>query len=119
MAKQIGIIYCEKIQDTSCVGCAKCYKAVNEKRFAFEDEPEDVRVVFKTGCGDCPGLVLPRMQLQMMCLEKLEMSVDAIYFGTCVQKAHGMMNCPMNLPGITAKLQEVYNVPVHVGTHDL
>lgn len=118
MVKNIGIIYCEKIQDTSCVGCAKCYKAVNEKTFAFEGE-EDVRVVFKTGCGDCPGLVLPRIQLQMLVLEKLAMPLDAIYFGTCVKKAHGMMNCPMNLAGISEKLEELINVPIHVGTHDL
>ena len=118
MTKHIGIIYCEKIQDTSCVGCAKCYKAVNEKTFAFEGE-DDVQVVFKTGCGDCPGLVLPRMQLQMLCMEKLETQVDEIYFGTCVQKAHGLMNCPMNLAGITEKLEMTYNIPVHLGTHDL
>lgn len=46
--KNIGIIYCEKIQDHSCVGCAKCYKAVNQKMFAFEGE-EDRQIVFKTG----------------------------------------------------------------------
>ena len=67
MAKKIGIIYCKKIQDESCIGCAKCYKAVNDKRFAFEGEDE-VRVVFKTHCGDCPGLTLPRVQLQMTVL---------------------------------------------------
>ena len=46
MAKNIGIVYCKKIQDESCVGCAKCYKAVNEKTFAFEGET-DVNIVFK------------------------------------------------------------------------
>ncbi len=117
MGKRIGIIYCEKIQDTSCVGCAKCYKAVNEKTFAFEGE-EDVEIVFKTGCGDCPGLVLPKLQLQMLVLEKLDVKVDEIYFATCIKKAHGIMNCPMNLEGITAKIEEVFKVPVKLGTHD-
>ena len=117
MAKKIGIIYCEKIQDRSCVGCAKCYKAVNEKEFAFEGE-DDVRIVFKTSCGDCPGLVLPKLQLQMTVLEKLGESVDEMYFGTCVKKATAVMNCPMNLDGITAKMQEMFGVPVKVGTHD-
>jgi len=117
MAKKIGIIYCEKIQDTSCVGCAKCYKAVNEKAFAFEGEG-DIEIVFKTGCGDCPGLVLPKLQLQMLVLEKLDVKVDEIYFATCVKKAHGIMNCPMNLEGITAKIEEVFKVPVKLGTHD-
>jgi hypothetical protein len=36
MAKKIGIVYCKRIQDQSCVGCAKCYKAVNDGLFAFE-----------------------------------------------------------------------------------
>lgn len=118
MAKRIGIIYCERIQDTSCVGCAKCYKAVNEKLFAFEGE-EDVEVVFKTGCGDCPGLVLPRVELQKLVLSNLGTDFDELYFGTCVKKATMMMNCPMNVDGISAKLEEIYGVPVHMGTHDL
>ncbi len=117
MAKNIGIIYCEKIQDTSCVGCAKCYKAVNEKTFAFENE-DDVKIVFKASCGDCPGLVLPKLQLQMLVLDKLETGVDEIYFATCIKKAHGIMNCPMNLKGIKSKIEEIYKLPVKVGTHD-
>jgi hypothetical protein len=35
VSKNIGIVYCERIQDVSCVGCAKCYKSVNENTFAF------------------------------------------------------------------------------------
>lgn len=117
MTKNIGIIYCQKIQDTSCVGCAKCYKAVNEKTFAFEGAA-DAKIVFKTSCGDCPGLVLPKLQLQKLVLDKLEVGLDEIYFGTCVKKAHGIMNCPMNLDGIKAKIEETFKVPVIVGTHD-
>ena len=30
----------------------------------LEGFDEDLQVVFKTGCGDCPGLVLPRIDLQ-------------------------------------------------------
>jgi len=117
MGKKIGIVYCEKIQDNMCVGCAKCYKAINDKTFAFEGE-EDVTIVFKTGCGDCPGLVMPRLDLQMVCLEHLGESIDELYFGTCIKKATGLMNCPMNLDGIKSKIEELYNVPVKVGTHE-
>ena len=117
MAKRIGMIYCERIQDASCVGCAKCYKSVNENTFAFEDQG-DVRVVFKTGCGDCPGLVVPRVDLQMTVLESLGVGVDEFYFGTCVKKATGLMNCPMNVEGVTKVLEEKFGVPVHMGTHD-
>ncbi len=117
MAKRIGIVYCKRIQDESCVGCAKCYKAVNERTFAFEGE-EDVHIVFKTSCGDCPGLVIPKVDLQMSVLEGLDTGVDEIYFGTCVKKATVLMNCPMNVEGVTAKLEERFKVPVHMGTHD-
>ena len=82
MATRIGIIYCRKIQDTSCVGCAKCYKAVNRGTHAFAGLDDEVRVVFKTGCGDCPGLVLPKLDLQKVILDDLGEGVDAIYFGT-------------------------------------
>jgi len=116
-AKRIGIIYCERIQDASCVGCAKCYKAVNENTFSFEGEG-DVRVVFKTGCGDCPGLVVPKVDLQMTVLDAFDVGVDAIYFGTCVKKATALMNCPMNVEGVTRILEDKFGVPVLMGTHD-
>jgi predicted metal-binding protein len=119
MAKKIGIVYCERIQDTSCVGCAKCYNAVNSKTFEFEGIDDDVRVVFKTGCGDCPGLVLPRLDIQKLVLDSLDETFDALYFGTCVKKAKAVMNCPMNLEGICQKIEEKFHVPVTVGTHDM
>jgi len=118
MSRRIGIIYCERIQDASCVGCAKCYKAVNERLFAFADD-DDVRVVFKTGCGDCPGLVLPHVDLQMMVLEALDVDVDAIYFGTCVHKARTAMGCPMDLDRLSPLIEAKLGIPVFVGTHDL
>ena len=117
MAKKIGIVYCKRIQDQSCIGCAKCYKAVNDGLFAFEGMG-DARVVFKTSCGDCPGLVLPKLQLQMAVLESLGEKVDEIYFATCVKKAKAMMNCPLNLEPIKAKMEEMFKVPVKVGTHE-
>jgi predicted metal-binding protein len=117
MATRIGIIFCERIQDASCVGCAKCYKAVNDNTFAFEGRGE-VRVVFKTGCGDCPGLVVPKVDLQMTLLQALDVGVDELYFGTCVKKATGLMNCPMNVEGVTRVLEDKFGLPVHMGTHD-
>lgn len=117
MAKKIGIINCEKIQDTLCIGCAKCHKAAYDKAFAFESE-EDVQIVFITTCGGCPGLVLPKLQLQNLVITSMGEHVDEIYFGTCVQKANAVMNCPMNLNVIKSKIEETFAVPVTVGTHD-
>jgi predicted metal-binding protein len=117
MAKKVGIIYCKRIQDQSCIGCAKCYKAANDKKFAFEGQ-DDIKIVFKTSCGDCPGLVLPKVGLQMTVIEKLGEKVDEVYFATCVQKAKAVMSCPMNLDVIKAKMEETLKVPVTIGTHD-
>jgi predicted metal-binding protein len=121
MAKKVGIIYCKRIQDQSCIGCAKCYKAcykaANDKAFAFEGE-DDIQIVFKTSCGDCPGLVLPKLQLQMGVLEKLDAEVDEMYFGTCVKKATAVMNCPMKIDVVQGKMEEMFDVPVTIGTHD-
>ena len=100
------------------MGCAKCYRAVNQKECSFAGVDDDLRVVFKTGCGDCPGLVLPRIDLQKVVLDALGEKVDAVYFGTCVKKATALMNCPMNLEGVSAKIAEKLGVPVHLGTHD-
>jgi predicted metal-binding protein len=118
MSKKIGIVYCQRIQDASCIGCAKCYKAVNDRLHAFAGEQE-LEVVFKTSCGDCPGLVLPKLDLQMLCLKSLDTEVEEIYFGTCVQKATAVMNCPMNLDGIRGKIKDMWGLPTHVGTHEL
>ena len=79
--KNIGIINCQNIQDTSCIGCAKCYKATSEKKFAFEGD-DDINIVFKTTCGGCPGLVLPKMALQKLVLDDMGTRADEIYFGT-------------------------------------
>jgi len=51
MTTRIGIVYCHRIQKASCIGCAKCDKAVNERLFAFKGE-DDLRIVFKTSCDD-------------------------------------------------------------------
>ena len=118
MAKRVGIIYCKRIQDESCVGCAKCYKAANDRLHAFEGD-EEIKIVFKCSCGDCPGLVLPKIGLQMTVIEKLGERIDELYFATCVEKAKSVMNCPMNLDTIREKLANSLQIPVNVGTHQL
>lgn len=42
--------------------------------------------------------------------------MDEIYFATCVKKAKAIMNCPMNLDPIKAKMEEVFKVPIKIGT---
>jgi predicted metal-binding protein len=51
-------------------------------------------------------------------LDSLSTSVDEIYFATCIKKATAVMGCPMKVDAITAKLEEKFGIPVHMGTHD-
>ena len=48
MAKRIGMIFCERIQDASCIGCAKCYKSVNENTFGTTRPGQSPQLVLKT-----------------------------------------------------------------------
>lgn len=63
--------------------------------------------------------MLPRVELNQLVLHKLGVKLDEIYFGTCVKKATAVMNCPMNLDGIKAKLEAMTDAPVYIGTHEL
>ncbi len=81
-------------------------------------EDENIQIIFKTSCGCCPGLVLPKLALQKLVITDQGDKVDEIYFGTCVKKGQAIMNCPMNLEPIKAKLEDMFGVPVTVGTHD-
>jgi len=44
--------------------------------------------------------------------------IGIIYCQTCVKKARALMNCPMNIEAITARIEENFGIPVSVGTHD-
>jgi len=56
---RIAILYCRRIKDHSCIGCAKCYKGIDEKNGEF-GRHDDIELVAMTDCGDCPGLAVPR-----------------------------------------------------------
>ena len=51
----VAILYCKKIQDHSCIACAKCHKAMSEKNGEY-GRHDEIELVAMTDCGDCPGL---------------------------------------------------------------
>ena len=55
MISKIAILYCKRIQDHSCIACAKCYKGISEKNGEFA-KYDEIELVAMTDCGDCPGL---------------------------------------------------------------
>ena len=60
----VAILYCKKIQDHSCIACAKCHKGMAERHGEFSRYGEDeLQLIGMTDCGDCPGLTFPRVKL--------------------------------------------------------
>ena len=115
MAK-IAIIYCKKIKDHSCVACAKCYKALAEKSAEFA-RYDEVELVAMTDCGDCPGLVVPRVNILKETVRNLDSRIDAVHLGTCVKSAMETAQCPIDADELKLHLEKKMKVPMVVGTH--
>ncbi|MEW5954570.1 MAG: CGGC domain-containing protein [Bacillota bacterium] len=115
--EKILIISCAKIRDTSCVACLKCFKASEAKdgEFARYDAP---KINAMCGCGDCPGLVMPKIGLVMEMVDYMDRDIDAIHFGTCMVKANQTAACPINLEELAKKLSGKFGKPVVMGTHN-
>jgi predicted metal-binding protein len=115
---KVGIFYCKRIQDHSCIGCIKCYKGAKEKNGEFSRYKDDVEIVFKTDCGDCPGLIMPRTALVMKLAEGMDMKPDVIHFSTCIKKAVDTAGCRLDIEGCKEKIENMLGIPVVTGTHD-
>lgn len=115
MAK-IGIITCKKIQDINCIGCIKCHMASAEKSGEFAAHQDNIEVVFWTGCGDCPGLYMPKMLLVKDIADKLNRDFDVIHIGTCVEKAVKTAGCPIDLEVMKKTLEGKFGRKVIIGT---
>jgi len=113
----ILIVTCAKIRDINCVACLKCFKAADLKQGEFANYDE-VKITAMCGCGDCPGLVMPKVGLVMEQADYLERDIDAIHLGTCLVKANKTAACPINLEKVREMLSSKYGVPVVVGTHN-
>jgi predicted metal-binding protein len=115
MAK-IAILYCKKVKDYSCIACAKCYKAMREKKAAFEGY-DDIELVAMTDCGDCPGILVPRIKLLNEVLSRLDEKIEAVHFGTCAKLAMETAACPIDFEATKALLEGKFGVKVVLGTH--
>jgi predicted metal-binding protein len=113
---KVAIIYCKRIQDHSCIACTKCFKAIAEKggEFARYDQ---VDLVAMTDCGDCPGLVVPRVKLLREVAHSLGRDIETIYLGTCVKTAMETAQCPIDFDELKPMLESMFGVQVVMGTH--
>jgi len=115
MAK-IAILYCKRIKDHSCIACSKCFKGIAEKNAEFA-KYDEIELVALTDCGDCPGLVVPRVKLINELTKNLDRSFDTLHLGTCVKLAMETAECPIDFDFIKPMLENKFGIKVVLGTH--
>ncbi len=113
---RIAILYCKRIQDHSCIACAKCYKGIGEKNGEFA-RYDEIELVAMTDCGDCPGLAVPRVKLLNEITRNLERPIEAVHLGTCVKLAMESAQCPIDFDELKIIVQKKFGFDVVLGTH--
>ena len=113
---RIVVLYCKRIQDLSCIACAKCYKAMHEKEGEFSRH-DTIDLVAMTNCGDCPGLTVPRVKLLKEMVKGLDRDFDVIHMGTCMKIAMETGQCPIDYETLKTTLEKKFGVQVVLGTH--
>ena len=112
----VAILYCKRIKDYSCIACAKCYKGMKEKNGEFARHDE-IELVAMTDCGDCPGLVVPRVKLLNEITRNLDRPIDVLHLGTCVKLAMETADCPIDFDDLKTTLEHKFGCQVVLGTH--
>lgn len=113
---RIAILYCKRIQDHSCIACAKCYKGMAEKNGEFARH-DDIELVAMTDCGDCPGLTVPRVKLLSEITKSLGREIETLHLGTCMKLAMETAQCPIDFDELKVTLEHKFGVEVVLGTH--
>lgn len=115
MAK-VAVIYCKRVKDHSCIACAKCFKGMREKNGEYARH-DSIDLVAMTDCGDCPGLMVPRVKLLSEVTKSLGEKIEVLHLGTCVKLAMETAQCPIDFDALKATLTNKFGVEVVLGTH--
>ncbi len=115
---KIAIVGCKRIQDQLCVACEKCLKAMSLKEGEFARYDDDLELVALGNCGDCPGLIMPKLTLMGEIAASLDREYDVIHLGTCVVKAKKTGQCPLDFDKVANLVKENFGKEVVVGTHN-
>ncbi len=113
---RIAILYCKRVKDHSCIACAKCYKGMEEGNGEFARH-DDIQLVAMTDCGDCPGLVVPRVKLLNEITRNLDRPIETLHLGTCMKLAMETAECPIEFEDLQVLLEQKFGVQVVLGTH--
>jgi predicted metal-binding protein len=114
---KIAVLYCKRIKDHSCIACAKCYKGMAERNGEFAHY-DDVELVAMTDCGDCPGLVVPRVKLLQEVTRGLGRPIEVLHLGTCMKLAMETAGCPIDFDDLKITLEKKFGIQVVLGTHN-
>jgi predicted metal-binding protein len=113
---KIAVLYCKKIKDHSCIACAKCFKGMQEKNGEYARH-DDIELVGMTDCGDCPGLVAPRVKLLSEVAKGLGREIETLHLGTCMKLAMETANCPIDFDTLKTTVEQKFGMEVVLGTH--
>lgn len=117
--KKIAIIGCKRIQDQLCVACEKCLKAMSKREGEFSRYKDaDLELIALGNCGDCPGLIMPKVTLMNEIAASIDREYDIIHLGTCVVKAKKTGKCPLEFDQLGVLFKENFGKELVVGTHD-
>lgn len=116
---RIAIVGCKRVQDQLCIACAKCLKALRKREGEFARyKDEEVELVALGDCGDCPGLIMPKLTLMSEINGMLDSDFDVVHLGTCVVKAKKTGECPLDFEKVATLVKQNFGKEVVVGTHD-
>ena len=113
---RIAILYCKRIKDHSCIACAKCFKGIHEKNGEFARDAE-IDLVGMTDCGDCPGLIVPRVKLLTDTAKEMGRDIEVLHLGTCIKSAMNTSACPLDFDELKISLEKKFGISVVLGTH--
>jgi predicted metal-binding protein len=114
--KRIAVFYCKKIKDSSCIGCTLCLKAISERNGEYR-RYDGIDLTALTHCGDCPGLLLPRVKMITTMADAIGRKIDAIHLGTCMKMAMETGVCPIDFNKLKPMIETKYGVDIVLGTH--
>jgi predicted metal-binding protein len=89
---------------------------LREGEFARYDN-EELELVALGDCGDCPGLIMPKITLMNEITASIDRDYDVIHLGTCVVKAKVTGECPLDFDRVSAAIQANFGKKVVIGTH--
>jgi len=80
-------------------------------------EYDEIELVAMTDCGDCPGLVVPRVKLLNELTQNLDRPIEALHLGTCVKLAMETAACPIEFDDLKIIIEKKFGIEVILGTH--